>query len=79
MSHKTVATSPIQANDGAQLTFTATSAGGGIGPDGKRSLPKGAHVRFSEVDKAGADPDSATSSTATANTGRVFPVPFYIL
>lgn len=73
MSHKTVATSPIQANDGAQLTFTATSAGGGIGPDGKRSLPKGAHVRFSEVDKAGADPDSATSSTATANTAQPGP------
>ena len=43
-SHKTVATSPIGAAQQPEVAGTQ---------DGKRSLPKGAHVRFSEVQQDG--------------------------
>ena len=56
MAHKSVATSPIQAGD--EVT------------DGKRSLPKGAHVRFSHVEVDGA---------AQATTGERNAVPRVIL
>lgn len=44
-------------------------SGGSVPPDGKRSLPKGAHVRFShvEVDGGAAQEGLNTASTTTAN------------
>ncbi len=45
-THKNAATSPI--------TVDAGGAAAAAAPADKRSLPKGAHVRFSEVDEAAA-------------------------
>ena len=59
MTSVTSATSPMQQTPGytsaeaGQATSgpsAATSGGGGGLTDGKRSLPKGAHVRFSHVE-----------------------------
>ena len=70
-SHKSVATSPINPQHDGSHPLSAGGAsgggigggGGGIGPDGKRSLPKGAHVRFSEVEGG--------SATSTAQSMRL--------
>ena len=41
-----------------QESTTSAIAGAGGGVDGKRSLPKGAHVRFSHVEVDGAAQDT---------------------
>lgn len=59
------ATSPMQ-----QHSTDSAGPGGAVQPDGKRSLPKGAHVRFSHVEVDGAAQDTAlnaANSSTTAN------------
>lgn len=58
------ATSPMQQHS----TDSAVTGGGAVQPDGKRSLPKGAHVRFSHVEVDGAAQDTAlNAANTTAN------------
>ena len=45
-----------------QESTTSAIAGAGGGVDGKRSLPKGAHVRFSHVEVDGAAQDTGKIS-----------------
>ena len=74
LSHKSVATSPIQpmgaVGSGGQQgspalpTCTTITVGEDVTADGKRSLPKGAHVRFSHVE---VDGSAAAQAAAGGN------------
>ena len=61
LTHKSVATSPIQGGpatqQGPMSVASAATTGEDVTADGKRSLPKGAHVRFSTVEMDGASTD----------------------
>ena len=56
-----MATSPIQGaavpQQGPMSIASGVSTGEDVTADGKRSLPKGAHVRFSTVEMDGASTD----------------------
>ena len=56
-----MATSPIQGGpatqQGPMSVASAATTGEDVTADGKRSLPKGAHVRFSTVEMDGASTD----------------------
>lgn len=59
-----MATSPIQgvavAQQGPMSVAIGVSTGEDVTADGKRSLPKGAHVRFSTVEVDGAAAEGKT-------------------
>ena len=66
LTHKSVATSPIQGGpatqQGPMSVASAATTGEDVTADGKRSLPKGAHVRFSTVEMDGASTDGNIGS-----------------
>ena len=71
-------TSPMQQQ---QESTTSAIAGAGGGVDGKRSLPKGAHVRFSHVESVDHTKMGGATNAQAANAGEYILsyVPNYIL
>ncbi len=66
-SHKS-ATSPMQQDSRDSAGPAGGNPGGSAQPDGKRSLPKGAHVRFSHVEVDGAAQDTKLSTASPVTT-----------
>ena len=73
-SQQTVATSPIQATAGGEYpggegASSIAAAAAVVSTDGKRSLPKGAHVRFSHVESVDHTKMGGATNAQAANAG----------
>ena len=73
-SQQTVATSPIQTTAGGEYptgegASSMAAAATVVSTDGKRSLPKGAHVRFSHVESVDHTNTGGATNAQAANAG----------